>query len=269
MSNEEISQKLGVPFPGNAIKTRQGQAGRSFRYVEGHTVIHRLNEATGNNWSLEIKEITSVQIGSESRLQARVALTIPGLGTREHIGVQSVNDRGGEDLVKGVVTDALKKAATLFGVGLELYGPDYEAGEIAQPAHRQPPRDVSAFGYDMPPVVNAPQTRQDAPHGAERPKITNPSAPVSDKQIGFIKGLARQKGISDERLAARCSQLYNVAIDHLTKGDASDLIDRLQALPDPAPSADDTDTHNDSTQAAIDYAGFDARHPDLAAKHRQ
>ena len=28
---------------------------------------------------------------------------------------------------KGAVSDALKKAATLFGVGLELYGPDYEA----------------------------------------------------------------------------------------------------------------------------------------------
>ncbi len=43
------------------------------------------------------------------------------------MGVQKVSERGGEDLVKGAITDAMKKAATLFGVALELYGPDYGA----------------------------------------------------------------------------------------------------------------------------------------------
>lgn len=247
MSNEEISKKLAEPFPHTAIKSRQGGGGRSFSYVEGFTVIRRLNEATGNNWSLEIKEITSIQVGNESRLQARVALTIPGLGTREHIGVQSVNDRGGEDLVKGVVTDALKKAATLFGVGLELYGPDYEAGEIAAP--RQ----------------DAPVKPQNAPHGEIPPHPVSVPGEASAKQLGMIRGLAKQKGISPDRLEARCSQLYSTPLDHLSKRDASDLIERLQAVADPTP-ADDTDANNDSDVPAMIEA-FNRN--DLAAKHRQ
>lgn len=121
---------LTAPFPPAAIKQRVVGGGRSLSYVEGHTVIHRLNAATGNSWSMEVLDITDMQIGQMSVLRAHVRLTIPGLGSREHVGVQSIADRAGEDLVKGAITDALKKASTLFGVGLELYGPDYGSGEL-------------------------------------------------------------------------------------------------------------------------------------------
>ncbi len=133
-----VSEKLGAPFPQAAIKQRQGGGNRRFDYVEGHTVIHRLNDATGNQWDLAVREITVLEIGTAKLLQARVALTIPGLGTREHLGVQAVNPGGGEDLIKGVITDALKKAATLFGVGLELYGDDYEAPKPVADVPKQP-----------------------------------------------------------------------------------------------------------------------------------
>lgn len=121
-------------FPPQAIKQRTVGGGRSLSYVEGHSVIHRLNEATDNQWDLEVRSIDTISIGTQQVLRAHVALTIPGLGRREHIGVQAVADRSGEDLVKGCVTDALKKAATLFGIGLHLYGPDHEAGELAPSA---------------------------------------------------------------------------------------------------------------------------------------
>lgn len=129
---------LTRPFPASAIKQRAGGGGRMLDYVEGHTVIHRLNEATGNTWEMQVKAISRQDLGQGRALMtAHVALTLPGLGTREHIGIQEVSANAG-DLVKGAVTDALKKAATLFGVGLELYGPDYEAGEAeAPPAPRQ------------------------------------------------------------------------------------------------------------------------------------
>lgn len=122
--------RLTAPFPREAIKVRQGGGGRMLEYVEGHAVIRRLNDASGNHWDMEVKSIDSRQLGSNTLMVARVALTLPGLGTREGLGVQLVSERGGEDLVKGCVTDALKKAATLFGVGLELYGPDYEADAV-------------------------------------------------------------------------------------------------------------------------------------------
>lgn len=133
---------LTRPFPPSAVKQRAGGGGKMLDYVEGHTVIHRLNEATGNTWDMAVKSINRQDLGNgQSLMTAHVAITIPGLGTREHIGIQEV--RGGGDLVKGCVTDALKKCATLFGVGLELYGPDYEAGETdAAQAPRPAPRQA-------------------------------------------------------------------------------------------------------------------------------
>lgn len=110
-------------FPCEAIKQREGGGRRKLNYYDGQTIIRRLNEATCNNWNLSIMRTWM----EGDILLAHVCLTIPGLGSREHMGVQRIQPNGGEDMYKGAVTDALKKAATLFGVGLELYGPDYEA----------------------------------------------------------------------------------------------------------------------------------------------
>lgn len=132
--------RLTQPFPPSALKQRSGGGGKMLTYVEGHTVIHRLNDATDNNWSFSVDKIERIEVDQNNALlMAYVTLEIPELGRRSHIGVQGVNARGGEDLVKGAVTDALKKAATLFGVGLELYGPDYEAGEMSGPSGTEVP----------------------------------------------------------------------------------------------------------------------------------
>lgn len=123
-----ILQALGEPFPRSAVKQKPGGGGKRLDYVEGHTVIRRLN-ATAPGWDWIIR-------GMDWRADMLVVwgdLTIPGLGTRSGIGI-SENMKG--DVVKGASTDALKKAATLFGVALELYGPDYEA----EPPPRQPMR---------------------------------------------------------------------------------------------------------------------------------
>ncbi len=147
-------------FPAVAIKERTVGGGRKLSYVEGHSVIHRLNEATGNRWDLSVRAIDQMQIGTQTIVRAHVALSIPGLGTREHIGVQAVADRSGEDLVKGAITDALKKAATLFGVGLHLYGPDYEAGEVA---HAAPPPPAVVREAVRSAVKRMPEAGKDTP----------------------------------------------------------------------------------------------------------
>lgn len=115
-------EKLTQPFPPEAIKQREGRGHKMLSYVAGETVIKRLNEATGNRWDLQVEAIWSDTMpGGQTVMLARVRLTLPGLGAREHIGVQVIGERDGEDMYKGAITDALKKAATLFGVGLELY----------------------------------------------------------------------------------------------------------------------------------------------------
>src|SRR3990167_5360893 len=121
-----ILDTLGKPFPDTALKQREGGGNRRFTYVETHTVIHRLNDACPDGWDWRIVK----QEWHGELLICYGELTIPGLGTRAGIGVQKVSERGGEDLIKGASSDALKKAATLFGVALDLYGPDYEEGEL-------------------------------------------------------------------------------------------------------------------------------------------
>lgn len=203
-------EALTRPFPKSAIRQRKGGGGVTLDYLEGHTVIRRLNEATGNNWSLSVLDISERTMGGQTLIMARVALTIPGHGSREALGVQMVNERGGEDLLKGAITDALKKAATLFGVGLELYGPDYEAGEAQQP--QRPPQATQR------PV----QPFQQA--GGRGVPYNGPSSPpasvsASAAQLLLIKRLQGGKP----------------APDGLTMKAASELIERLQqAVQSPA-----------------------------------
>jgi hypothetical protein len=131
MTRKELTDALLQPFEGEAVKQRQGGGGRNFDYIEGHTVIHRLIDATDNDWSMEVIGIETMPWGNQMLVRAHVRLLIPILGHRDGVGVQVVDPArlGSEDMVKGAITDALKVAAKHFGVALHLYGPDYGAGE--------------------------------------------------------------------------------------------------------------------------------------------
>jgi hypothetical protein len=128
-----------------------------------------------------------------------VALTIPGLGTREHIGVQAVEERGGEDLVKGAITDALKKAATLFGVGLELYGPDYEAGEV----NDAPPRNRSTSRNTLPDAPQSPRSDETSVQASEHPTM-------DQRALTAIFALTKNRGVSNDDLHAIARHRYGV-----------------------------------------------------------
>lgn len=170
METDRIVEELAAPFAAESIQKRQGAGGKWLDYLATHTVIRRLNAATGGVWDFVI-------INIEWRGDLAIALgtlTIPGLGTRTAIGVQRVSERGGEDLIKGVGSDCLKKCATLFGVGLELYGEDTEADAPAQqPARMEPEErervDAQHQRNTQPQPSNLPTTRQQPqPDGRER-----------------------------------------------------------------------------------------------------
>lgn len=152
-TRKEMTEKLIEPFPKTALKQRKADfGGTALTYVDGTTVFRRLIKATDNQFTIEVLDQEFRDFGTTRNgaarilLIARVRLTIPGMGSREHVGVQVVNaDSGGEDLWKGAVTDAIKKAATLFGVGLELYGPDYEAGP--PPPSGEPVSDADFLSF--------------------------------------------------------------------------------------------------------------------------
>lgn len=131
--NEVSNEVLTRAFPREAIKQRRGASGKALSYVEAHSVIRRLIEATGNNFAFRVLSI-DIQ---DTLVMATVELELPGLGKRQHVGTQRMNGGNNDDAVKAAISDGLKKSSTLFGVGLELYGPDYEADQPQQaPASR-------------------------------------------------------------------------------------------------------------------------------------
>jgi hypothetical protein len=184
-SARTLLEKLGKPFPKEAVKTRVGGGNSRFDYVAGFTVIHRLNDATGGQWSWHVKSFEFRPAGTDKygKEQSLVVvtgeLTIPGLGTRAGIGVQKVSENGGEDLVKGASTDALKKAATLFGVALELYGDDYEDEDRAPT--RPAPRQQNSGSPSWRETINTPRPDQPRP----TPAPTAPAAPSGGTRIAY------------------------------------------------------------------------------------
>jgi len=215
-------EKLTEPFPRTAIKSRTGGGGKKLDYIEGHTVIHRLNDATGNHWDLELRALDTMQLGTRTMLRAHVALTLPGLGTREHIGIQMVDERGGEDLVKGAVTDALKKAATLFGVGLELYGEDYAAIDTSN----APPRNRSTSRNTVP---EPPQS----PVANERPAQVSEHPTMDQRGLTAIFALTNQRGISNDELHTIVRHRYGVeSLKELRVDHGRDLYTLLQKSTD-------------------------------------
>jgi len=153
--NDEITRALMAPFAEEEIEDRKVGGNRTAFYVAGENIIRRLIQATGNRYDVEIKSLErqdapkvdqkTGEIKQRELWIARVAVTVPGLGTREHIGVQMVEEGSGEDIIKGVITDAVKKAATLFGVGLELYD-DPKPGSNQNTSGRQ---DRRGDGTDL------------------------------------------------------------------------------------------------------------------------
>lgn len=211
----ELLARLGEPFPDHAVKQRKGGGGQMLSYISGDTIIRRLNHVAGA-WDFRITATDWRPFGTDMLIVVTGDLTIPGLGTRAGIGVQVVRERGGEDLVKGAQTDSLKKAAVSFGVGLELYGPDLEAGEVpaARPATPRAPSDSST------PTSARPQDDQ-GPSGEPRA--------ATDPQRNFITRLLKNANMDRPSANQWCSD-HGFTPETMSAGQASSFIDFLKPL---------------------------------------
>ncbi len=123
--NRELLEK---PFSPEQIKQREGNFGKTLDYVEGHTIIHRLNDAFDANWSFAILKHEIIKETDEVFVLGRLST---GDIVKTQFGSSKITRarETGEaislsDDLKAAATDALKKAATLLGVGLFLYNND-------------------------------------------------------------------------------------------------------------------------------------------------
>ena len=206
-------QLLDQPFAADQIKQREGGNGKTLAYLEGHVVIARLNEAFDGVWDFTIKNFEV----SEARDEVLVVgkLTAEGI-TKMQFGASSITRSKVDNLpvsiaddLKAAATDALKKCATLFGVGLHLYRDKEDKKKGTQPEQRPA---QSATGSH--------------PSG-------QPAGRLSAKQHSYLLTLAREHGMTRREVDARCQERFSVVLDHVTKAEASLLIEEFNNMQAP------------------------------------
>jgi hypothetical protein len=217
-------QLLEQPFEPSQIKQREGNFGKMLDYIEGHAVIQRLNDAFESQWSFSIirheilkdtdevivlgelkaGEIVKTQFGSSQITRARETKQIISLA----------------DDLKAAATDALKKAATLLGVGLHLYNGNKNASPSGTGNGRQ----------------NGGNQKQGHGNGNGNGNGTangngngNGNGRLSDAQFRYILRLGYERGLTRSEINGKCQQAFGVVLDHLSKSDASTIIQMLQA----------------------------------------
>ena len=196
--NTELLEK---PFQTSQIKQREGNFGKKLDYIEGHVVIQRLNEAFDAEWSFSIlehwilKETDEVLVVGQLRA-GNVVKTQFG-SSRIARARESGEPISLADEYKAAATDAIKKCASLLGVGLHLY---YENG------HRSSERDERG-----------------------RSGSGNGNGRLSSRQFKYIMRLADEAGRSKGELDQETIKMFGAAVQFLSKADASAYIEHLLA----------------------------------------
>ena len=215
---------LEQPFESTQIRQRKGRNG-VLDYVEGHTVIARLNAALDGAWSFEVThhEVREDEVVVLGKLSAdgitKMQFGVSQL-TREKASGAVVSL--GDDL-KAAATDALKKCATFLGVGLHLYADKPIAGRSA--AWR-------AGGFPRPPATPTMPASPPPPangHGGS----TNGAVValgVTPRQLDAIGKVARAKGLTPAALEALSLREFHTKLEALSREQGSALIKELSNM---------------------------------------
>lgn len=222
---------LEQPFGPEQIKQREGNFGKTLDYIEGHAVIQRLNDAFDADWSFSIvrhdvlKDTDEVIVLGELKAGSVVKTQFGSsriTRARESSEIVSLAD----DL-KAAATDALKKAATLLGVGLHLYRND-----PPQTGNRKSKRHNNGFEREANGNGGYGRNYNSNNHSGNGYKNSgngNGNGRITAKQHSFILSLLKNKGITKSEINQKCVDVYGSVLDYLSRTDASNLISELQS----------------------------------------
>lgn len=124
------------------------------------------------------------------------------------------------DYLEKAETKALGRALSALGFGTQ-FTPDFD------------------FEQGTGKVVDAP-VRQARPQQTIRPENAqggsqqyqrSGESQMTDRQMGFIRGIARDKGLTDDALDTQVRELFGKEFTQLDRRDASSYIERLKAMP--------------------------------------
>jgi len=201
---------LEKPFDPALVKTRRGAFGQTLSYVEGAEYVRRLNEAFAGAWSFEVVS-HSVH---EAEVVVLGKLTAGGV-VKTAFGGSSITTHSetGErislaDDLKSASTDALKKACSMFGIGLHLHSD-------AAPTTKQP----KPTGNSRTHARTVQTSTSNGSNGTEQR--------LTQAQLSAIFKMARKLRMNAEDVRARSTELYGAVVEQLSKADASRMITEL------------------------------------------
>ncbi|MDP7236821.1 MAG: Rad52/Rad22 family DNA repair protein [Candidatus Latescibacteria bacterium] len=229
---------LKRPFSTDQIKHRRTSIGLMVAYLETPTIITRLNEVFNGEWSFQIVDhkfldndvvvLGEIMAGGVSKQQ---------FGTCE---LQQDTEDGVVlsvgDALKAATSDALKKTATLYGIGLQLYGVPAdeslsESGEpspvVSEPsgvvAETSTSEDTSVVTEELKQTTVKDDDLDDL-LGAPEP----PSNQVTELQLAEIFELVRQRKFTKDQVNQRARSRYGRDLSEITQDEAQDIIDKLK-----------------------------------------
>jgi len=214
---------LEQPFGPEQIKQREGNFGKMLDYIEGHTVIQRLNDAFDADWYFVIikheiiKETDEVMVlgelgaGAIRKMQYGSSRITRARNTGDMVSLA--------DDLKAAATDSLKKCATMLGIGLHLYNKTGANNQRSNSGNHS-----SSQGWNSNPSGNGGNG-----NGYQRNGNGNGNGRITAKQHNFILSLIKSQGITKSEINQRCVDVYGSVLDYLSRSDASSLISELQS----------------------------------------
>jgi hypothetical protein len=236
--NRDILEK---PFGPEQIKQREGNFGKKLDYIEGHEVIQRLNDAFDGDWSFTM---TKYEIMKETDEVIVIGQLNAGGIVKSQFGSSRITRaRESGDIIsladdlKAAATDALKKAATLLGVGLHLYrnerpqGGNRNGDSLPNGGNRNGGNGNNTTGGNG----NSRPYRSNGNGGNGSDNYCgagnggNGNGRLTSRQYKYLMRLNEEQGRSKADLDQQCLQMFGAAAEYLSKGDASTVIEQLLA----------------------------------------
>ena len=221
---------LEQPFAPDQIKQRKGNFGNTLDYVEGHTVIQRLNDSFEGNWSFEIVRHEILQDADEVLVVGK--LVTENISKMQFGSSQITRAKGSGEVIsiaddlKAAATDALKRTATQLGVGLHLYAGQDTSKDASSPRNNNnnnSPHRKSIYcgNFGGSPGGGGGGAAGAGGGGKEGSRVTN-------RQLDYILNLASDIGLDSKGLDKESLRIFGVRLAYITTKDASALIDTLK-----------------------------------------
>ena len=268
--DDKTYKALTKTFSKDEIK--DAPKGKFGKYVPHHLITKRLNEVMHDGWTFEILREIKDKSGRCSGVVAR--MTIDGLGFRDEIGDTNAQQDGrntDSELIKLATSDAIKRCAMRFGIGLHLWTgdiPEEEAWSGSTPARQQPTETESEVKETKSAPV-AEQTQTPPPDSVkDYNKVIGGNLENTKKIISYVRNtLLFKYGLEKEAEQKVIKHLVefgkqrmlkkDVSVEQFSGSEIDTLLDKI-ALYFEKNGKQIITTHTDEHLSALSEAGIEA-----------